>query len=304
MRGPIGWADAITAACVLGLSSPAELESLVDMLGLTVAAGQGEQIWESPRRHSPAPEPAGPPAERLTSPLPRGAEVGAIPRDRRTDVTELDAQPLSVDLEPTEPLDSPPAVMPSIPYQPPVPEPMLRASLLALLRRHRRSDDLDLAEIISRVAEQRPLTDLPRLDETTTQWGVTVIADAGRSMLPYLADLECFTAEIEHVVGSPNADIRWVDDHTAHPGSLGTPRASLTPGRSVLVISTLGAVQAPSSHPQVRLRWLDFADHAARVGADVIALVPHRLTSWPRQITDAITRVVWEDLPLVGRGHG
>lgn len=300
-RGPIGWADAITAASVLGLSSAEELESLVDLLGLTVA-GRDEQAREASPRHDPAAAPARPAAERLTAPQPRPVEV-AIPRDRRTVVTELVPEPFGVNLEEAVPLDSPPPVMPSIPYQPPVPERMLRASLLTLLRRPRRSDELDLDKIIGRVAEQRPLSDLPRLDEQSTQWGVTVIADVGRGMLPYLADIDRLTAEIEHTVGSPNVEFRWVDDETAHPGSPSTERVSPVTDRPVLVISTLGAVQAPGSPPQVRLRWLEFADHAASAGADVVALVPHRLSSWPLQIAQAITLVAWEDLPLVGRGH-
>jgi hypothetical protein len=192
--------------------------------------------------------------------------------------------------------------MPSIGYEPPVPDRLLRASMSMLVRRKRSSDEIALDQLIDLVAEQRPLLDLPRVQEPSTRHGVTVIADVGESMLPFLADVGRFVAEIEQVVGSPNAAVRWIDDET--PLADGTElEPILRADRPVLIISTLGAVRAPGSAPDSVLRWLDFAEHAKAADADVVGLVPHRLRAWPGSITEAIGIVAWDDLPQVGRGH-
>lgn len=296
-QGPISWGDAVTAAAVLGISSSEDFEFLVDLLGLTYAEVRNEVLWES----TPDTDPPGPTDTSggwTTSPL--SDDTPSVLQDLRTVVTELEAQPVDVDL--ADPLDSPPPVMPSIPYEPPVPERLLRTAMSMLLRRPRSSDEVAVDEVIDLVAKQRPLLDLPRVSEPSTQQGVTVVADIGRSMFPFLADVDRFVAEILDVVGSPNAEVWWVDDDT--PLAEGAKAESiLENGRPVLVISTLGAVRAPGSAPESCLRWLGFADHAGGASADVVGLVPHRLRAWPRPIARAINFVAWDDLPQVGRGH-
>jgi len=300
-RGPISWGDAVTAAAVLGIASSEDFEFLVDLLGLTFAAVRNEEPWDSTSHEGRPPGPIGASGRGWTTPPPSRDEL-AVPQDRRTVVIELESQPFDVAVDLAEPLDSPPPGMPPIPYEPPVPDRLLRASMSMLVRRLRSSDELAVDEVIDLVAEQRPLVDLPRLDERTTQRGVTVVADVGHSMLPFLADVDRLVAEILHVVGSPNAEVWWVDDDTPL-AEWAEAEPILGNSRPVLVISTLGAVRAPGSPPESCLRWLGFADHADGADADVVGLVPHRLRAWPRPIARAINLVAWDDLPQVGRGH-
>ena len=241
-------------------------------------------------------------ADRGWTTPPLGRNELAASRDQRTTVTELEAQPFQVAVELADPLNSSPADMPAIPYEPPVPDRLLRASISMLVRRLRRCRDIAVEQVINLVAEQLPLVDLPHLSEMTTGRGVMVVADVGHSMLPFLGDVDRLVDEIIHVAGSPNVEIIWIDDDTpldqwAEAGPI------IDAGRPIMLISALGAARAPGSTAESSLRWLGFADHASEADADVVGLVPHRLRAWPWRIACAIDLVAWDDLPQVGRGH-
>jgi hypothetical protein len=200
------------------------------------------------------------------------------------------------------PLPPPSNVERAVRYKPPIVETQLRAAVATLVQRQRRSNRVDVPAAVELIAQQRPLGSVPRLNESTTARGAVVVADVGRTMMPYLDDVDRFVAELQHVVGSPNATVAWWDGKEYYVGDCGraVPMPSDTP---IVVISTLGAVR-PSGAASDRAHWLEFADSAERAGADVVALVPHRLPQWPAGIAGAMRIVAWDDLPLVGRGRG
>jgi hypothetical protein len=292
-RGPIGWGDAIIAANELGLQSSTELASLVELLGLPLLEIEPDHDVAQPdERTSPSPRATATSDWTLST----SAEAGiAATEDRRTVVDELLAQPFDVWFEDAAPLDPPPAMDPAVPYQPPIRETEIRAAIAALVQRTRPSKRIDIFAAVELIAEQRPLDSIPRLEERSTQRGAIVVADVGSSMTPYVADVDRFVAEVEHVVGSPNVTVFSWDGDTELEMQSDTP---------VLVISTLGAVGTFGSAAREQADWVAFADFVASAGADVVALVPHQKSDWPEALNSAMHIVAWDDLSLVGRGRG
>jgi hypothetical protein len=294
-RSPIGWADAITAAKELGLQTQAELSELVTLLGLTAAdvrTFEDEQAPESPA----SAEYAVKSGDDWTTSHPIVPEVESAP-DRRTVVDRLAAQSVDTWTGDANPLEPPPAKDPAVTYEPPIDETQLRAAVAALVQRVRRSNRIDVVAVVDLVAQQHPIDPVPRLNERTTQRGAVVIADIGPSMSPYRADVDRFVAEVKHVVGTPNVTVAWWHGDVEH-------ELPVPPETPVLVISTLGAVRTFDASSSEKAYWLEFADLADTAGADVVALVPHRLAKWPKSIAEAMHIVAWDDLALAGRGRG
>lgn len=298
---PIGWGDAITAANELGLQSITELTDLVKLLGLPILEVEPDQGDAYSDEHTSAP-PSATAAGDWTVSFSAEADVAGT-QDRRTIVDELPAQPFDVWFEDAAPLDLPPAMDPAVPYQPPISETQMRAAIAALVQRARRSKRIDIAAAVELIAEQRPLDSIPRLEEHSTQRGAIVVADVGPSMTPYLADVDRFVAEVEHVVGSPNVIVAWWDGNVLER-SFGDAELAAQSETPVLIISALGAVRAFGSSAGDRADWIAFADLALSAEADVVALVPHQMSDWPDTLTRAMRIVAWDDLSLVGRGRG
>ncbi|HEX8081232.1 MAG TPA: hypothetical protein VF557_13565 [Jatrophihabitans sp.] len=301
-RGTVGWGDAITAAAELALTAAEDLDELVELLGLRAPAPgpEDDPLPEPGQVEQPVDvEPAGP----AWATLPPGYDDLPMAQDQRTFVEALSDLPVDVFGSTAAPLAPITSLTAAVPYEPPIPATLLRAAMTMLVRRDHRSDDIDLDQVIESIAEQQPLVTLPRVVEPSTQRGVAIVADVGASMLPYLADVRAFVGEVEHVVGESNTTVEWVDHDQHGPHDAVDPEELFASGRPVLVISTLGAARAPGSSAIGRLRWLEFAEAARQHDADVLALVPHRLRSWPDDLARAIRLVAWDDLPRVGRGR-
>jgi hypothetical protein len=300
-RGPIGWGDALTAAHQLGLAMTEQLDALVDLLGLSAPGEEAPLVVTEPVPGRQAHGSAAPSATRVTSPL-KDDELRVL-RDQRTVAETLPDDPVgpvAFEEPPLEPLDPAKAARPSVPYEPPIPANQLRAALTMLVRRARISGKVDVEAAIALSAEQRPFVELPRHLEQSTAYGATVVADVGPGMLPYLDDVARLVAEIGQIVGEPRLTVQWVEEIASD----GKHVLAVEPGRPVVVVSTFGAVQAPTELPGARERWLAFADAAWEAEADVVALVPHRGHRWPRRLDRAMRFVAWDDLADVGRGHG
>ncbi|MFL6139392.1 MAG: hypothetical protein ACJ74O_16530 [Frankiaceae bacterium] len=302
-RGPIGWGDAIEAAAVLSLEIPRQLGLLVDLLGLSVAPPEllppvpaTDVTGAAPDL---APEAASPDWEGTHT------EYDDLPAldDRRTIVEELPPEPFRIPGEAELALDrSAPGPSP-VPYEPPIPASLLRAAIAMLVRRARTSDVVDLDRAVELIADQRPLVALPRLAEPSTDRGAVVVADVGSSMLPYLEDVLRLVAQVTEVVGLPQVRIVWADDRK--PSSfLADVEGSLQGEQPVLIVSALGAVQAPDAPLDARDAWMDLLRNAERLGADVVALVPHARSAFPAGLGEVVRLVPWDDLADIGRGHG
>jgi hypothetical protein len=283
-RGEVGWGDAVTAAAELGLTDPADLGRLVEVLGLAAPAMVPPAVPPRP----PGTDRDVPAAGWAVSPA--GHDDLPASRDRRTEASELSADPVDLaGLTRAEPVPpSAPAPDP-VPYQSPVPAHQLRAALAMLVRRTRLGSRPDVAAAVQRLAVQQPLTDLPRAVETSTSAGAVVLADVGAGMLPYLADVSRLVIELGQAVGWPRVDVIWLADADPLPG--------LPTDRPVLLLSSLGAA-APAGARPARRRWDGLREPAA--SGDVVALVPHRRLRG----TGPVRVVAWDDLPGVGRGRG
>lgn len=295
-RGDVGWGDALRAAGSLGLTTPEELDWLVEFLHLRASAEPEPEATYDDEETQGATSQRGR-SDVWIEPAQVGDEEESVPR--ATVVEPLDALPVDFTPELGEPLETVAASNPVVAYEPPVDAVLLRSALVLLVQRTRESAEVDLDAAAAAIAEQRPMSSLPTRTEPTTHRGVTVLADVGGSMLPYRGDRERFVAELVDSVGGPNVEVHLVPDtRSAALAEL------LVPGRPTLLISTLGAVEAPASPPSARWRWVELAEAAADQSADVVALVPHRLKAWPSAIAEAFKLVAWDDLDLVGRGRG
>jgi hypothetical protein len=218
--------------------------------------------------------------------------------ERETVVEVLEPEPVDFTPGEAQALGRPSEGASSVPYEPPVPARLLRAALVGLVRRMRRSGEIDMEAATRAVAEQEPVVTLPDRSELSTHRGATVIADVSRAMLPYQADISCFVSELSKSVGAPNVDVHVVDEESSLDlENLGEA------GRPVLVVSTLGAVRPLGDPAVTRWRWVQFAEAVEEAGADVVALVPHRLRAWPDAIARSIRIVTWDDLDRVGPRH-
>lgn len=300
-RGPVGWADALTAAARLGLTTQEQFSALAAVLDLAAPE-------PGPRTPVIGPSPAGPaipspavPALPWASQPAADDELLAVP-DRRTIIDALPDDPVELIQEDQQepPVLPSGAGRPAVPYVPPVPAPQLRAAVTMLIRRPRLADDLDVEAAIALIAEQHPLNRLPRLLEHSTVRGATVLADTGPSMLPYLDDVARLVAECRHAVGSSRLSVIRVEDGAGPDGEVPPAPA----GQPVLIVSTVGATTPPGADPGTAARWHVFAAAASQAGADVTALVPHRHHHWPAGLRRAMRFVAWDDLAEAGRGHG
>ncbi|GAB6902732.1 hypothetical protein [Kineosporia succinea] len=167
---------------------------------------------------------------------------------------------------------------PELPYEPPLSPSRIRPAVTALLARPRRSTRPDLPRLIRAVARCSPLRCIPYEHERSLSQGVTVVADIGPAMIPYLADVDFLLEQIQNTVGMSSTAVRWIDDD---PVPLELPRE-----RPVLVITSLGTRR--------KARWL------RALPAEVVALVPQRGMGLP----GAALTVAWDDLPKVVRRHG
>jgi hypothetical protein len=299
-RGPVGWADALTAASRLGMTTPEQLNALVALLGLAAPEPDAPPSGSVPGRGGPAIAPTAVQAPAWTTRPVDDDDLRAAP-DQRTIVDVLPDEPVELIGDQAEPPLQPASPnQASVPYEPPIPGHQLRAALTMLVRRARVADDVDVEAATALVAEQRPLAALPQLIEQSTSRGATVLADMGPSMLPYLDDVARLIAECRHIVGASRLSVVRVEDGAGPDGRV----PPVAPGQPVLIVATVGAAAPPGAEPGAAGRWIALAAAARETGADVTALVPHRNHRWPASLTESIRFVAWDDLAEAGRGHG
>ena len=287
-RGQIGMAEALTVARTLHLEADDDLATVLELLGLRRRTEDTPIALKSPRRV--------PRAERSGVRGPGfsyGLELPADQVGMRTVVEPLPPDPVApITFEQAEPLVPGAPGGGSVPYEPIVPLQQLRAAMTMIIRRPRRSVQLDVEAAIELIAEQRPLDQLPRLIEQTVDGGVTIIADVGPEMLPYLDDVSHLVQAAEQVVGAPTTAVLWVEDCD--------DLTDLETERPIMIISTFGTARSPASPPGAAARWRELARTMIISETDATAVVPHRRT---RGVSGRMRSVAWDDLAEVGRGR-
>jgi len=281
-------ADALAVAHALHLEADDDLAIVLELLGLGRGA-EDAAVSPRPPRWEPAGESFG-----VSGP---GFGVGIdIPTDQvrtRTVVEALPPDPVApITFEEAEPLIPGPPGGGTVRYEPIVPLHQLRAAMTMIIRRPRRSVQPDIEAAIELIAEQRPLDQLPRLIEQTVDGGVTIIADIGPDMLPYLQDVYHLVQAAQQVAGAPTTAVLWIEDCDDLP--------ALETERPIMIISAFGAARSPANPPGSAARWRQLARAMINSRTDATAVVPHRRTSGA---PSPIPSVVWDDLAEVGRGR-
>jgi hypothetical protein len=282
-------ADALTVARTLHLEADEDLAMVVELLGLSQGLEDTEPTPRSARR-APIREPSGISGRGFGygHSIPAAGRVGL-----RTVVEALPPDPVApITFEQAEPLVPGAPGGGSLPYEPIVPLHQLRAAMTMIIRRPRRSVQPDIEAAVELIAEQRPLDHLPRQVEQTVDGGVTIIADVGPEMLPYLEDVNHLVQAAEHVAGTPRTAVLWIEDCGDLP--------PLETGPPIMIISTFGAARSPASPPGAAARWRELARRLINSETDATAVVPHRRT---RGASGRMRSVTWDDLAEVGRGR-
>lgn len=134
---------------------------------------------------------------------------------------------------------------------------------------------VDIERLVCRVAESRPVSDLPRHRRRVLRHGVTVAIDAGAGMVGFRSDATGFVDAVRAVAGRLSTHVVAFSG-TPTTGLIPSRRtlvAPFAPARPVLVISDLGL--SGTLHAATPTEWSDALSTLVANGPVVV------LTPWP-----------------------
>lgn len=311
VRPEIGLGDAVRVSAILGLDVASAMRVL--RMPVLAPAGPGDP-GPAPETGADAarpaadedaiepaadetPEPPGPPSrldavvpptrERPPAPVIRALPAGprrSGPPVRLPPVDEVLAAPEQVALA-----DS--SLLP----------PARHRAVLAALCRTTGPGDLDIPEIVRRLARAEPVDRLPTKLVPTMRRGVQVLVDLGPGMRPFLGDQRAVVAALRRLVGQEGLEVlRFagspLDGAGAGPGPVWTwcPYRPPIDDRRVLVLSDLGAGPGHPDRMAVWSRWLRFAAMFRRLERPMVALVPVPPGRLPDEVRARIPMVTWD----------
>jgi hypothetical protein len=309
-RAPAVWlGDAVRAAAQLH-ADPAVTRQVMALLGLAVP------VRETPR--GPADDgtveavgiPVMPSRATLpTVPTVRQVALGSPPPESEAEVTPLVEHSGPDPARTTDPPRSLPAIKDLLP-PPPTPvsgwEPLLppaqqRTILSALCRSPAPTGDLDVEELVDRIARREPLRTLPLATVLTTRRGVQVLVDFGDGMRPFVRDQEDLVLALLRIAGPDGFEVlRFsgtpLDEPGAGTGPIWTWRPYRRPlaAQPVVVLSDLGAGIEPARRRAVQRRWTTFAAALRAAGNQVVALAPVPADRWPAELRAAMPILTWD----------
>lgn len=176
-----------------------------------------------------------------------------------------------------------------------------RAILSALCRSPAATGDIDVEELVERIARREPVRRLPLRAVPTTRRGVQVLVDFGEGMRPFVRDQRDVVRALERLAGPDGFDVlRFagtpLDPPGAGPGPVWTWRPYRPPlaGQPVVVLSDLGAGAGHPHRPAVTAHWMAFAAQLRAAGNQMVALVPVPATRIPAELRAAVPVLVWD----------
>lgn len=192
------------------------------------------------------------------------------------------------------------------PFRPLLTQRWTRAIVTKMLSAEVESGAADVPKLIEMIADNRPLSDIPRLREPTLSRGVQVLIDAGPGLAPYARDQERLLEQISDIVGRDRVEawefvgtpLRYTLPLEADDADGGGQVKGYKPpsaGTPVLLLTDLGIASPPFRGDVAAAdEWLTFIGHVRRAGCPLLALVPYREERWPRHF-DGLCRIVrWD----------
>jgi hypothetical protein len=199
------------------------------------------------------------------------------------------------------------AVLPEPPASPPsgsdslLPPTQQRAILSALCRSPAATGDIDVDELVERIARGEPVRRLPFTAAPTTRRGIQVLVDFGDGMRPFVRDQEELVEGLERVAGPDGFEVlRFagcpLDEPGAGPGPIWTWRPYLAPlaGQPVIVLSDFGAGVKPSLRWALQRQWLGFATALHAAGNQIVGLAPVPTDRLPGELRATLPILTWD----------
>jgi hypothetical protein len=307
MRRPqIFLADLLRGIQALNIRDPEVARMALSMLSLEHLEAQPEAVRQSgaaavwpPRRDEKPPLHIDVAAPTPPPPAPVLTEVRDVKMNPITTAPTSPMPPLWQAT--TTPLARPSgATPPSGPLEPLFPRSQTRGLLTAALATWDSDGPPDIPRAIEKLAQLRPLRELPRERAATLRLGAQLLIDAGLGMAPFLPDVDQLRGEIAHVLAT---------DRTATFHFAGTPRrrcvadghGEIKPwpvpprGTPILVITDLGIGKSGASEERAAAaEWLEFFEAVAVAACPVTALVPYGPQRWPRELAHAVRIIHWD----------
>lgn len=312
LRPEIGLGDAVRVSAALGLD-PARAMRVLGLLPALPPAEESRPAAE-PQRPDRPDRPASPvaamPGRHLPEPgdHPPPAFTEEMPERQRPRPPLIKAHPTGGPR-----VSGPPATIPPVndvlatPGRPVVlPDPSLlpptrRRAILAALCRTTGPGEIDVPELVRRLARAEPVDRLPTTLVPTMRRGVQVLVDLGPGMQPFLGDQRSVVDMLHRLIGQEGLEVlRFagtpLDEPGVGPGPIWTWRPYRPPidDRRVLVLSDLGSGPGHSDRHAVWARWLRFAALFRHVGRPMVALVPVPAQRLPAVLRARMPMVTWD----------
>jgi hypothetical protein len=307
------WLGDAVRACSRLHADHSTAEQVLELLGLSAsAAGTAQTVTDDEPVHRSAKLPPVPtrPAATITVPTVRQAFRGQPPAELEaadTPVVEQVApEPTRASAAPrrlpkiADVLQEPTASLPSG-SDSLLPPTQQRAILSALCRSPAATGDIDVDELVERIARGEPVRRLPLTAAPTTRRGIQVLVDFGDGMRPFIRDQEELVEALEHVAGPDGFEVlRFagcpLDEAGAGPGPIWTWRPYLAPlaGQPVIVLSDFGAGVNPSRRWALQQQWLGFATALHAAGNQMVGLAPVPGDRLPAELRATLPILTWD----------
>lgn len=267
--------DASTRAAIFRLLGVARPTFVAEQPAPTTTVGRTEEV-----------EPSRPRRSRLPIPTSRRERTRSKPRRRRrARATQLDPLPeervksglgsMIEGLESLPPLGPPPGP-PKLDSIPALFAPTwCRATLLSLVSTLVTARELDVAELVDRASQLRPMSPAPYRSILRPAPRVCVLWDMGPDMVPYRLEQRRITRDLEKLLG-PKGLVRrlfWGDPWTGIKTPADADHEVVLRGSLVLATTWLGD-DGRAMEPGPQVRWGRFARYLARNGSNLVLLTP------------------------------
>lgn len=302
----ISLGDLARAVHELGLSDPPTVKLVAGMLGFHIEAAAGEAPAVAVGDAG-----AGGQVGRAASPTPE-AEEGGEEESRSEPLIEQKVIPVELTFTKAEKEELIPEVEvtpfppqgPDIDVTLPPLDPLFapqwtRGILSAALATNEDEGVLDVERVAEMLANCETVERLPTVSARTMRRGMHLLLDIGQAMMPFERDQLWLAQEIRRVVGESHVEaFNFAGSPLRGAGARPRPWPQYCPplpGTPIVLLTDLGICRlARSGERADEAEWAEFCDGMRRACCPLIALVPYKLSRWPRSLARRMTIVQWD----------
>jgi hypothetical protein len=160
--------------------------------------------------------------------------------------------------------------------------------------------EIDMPEVIARIARLQPLDSLPRLRHPVIAPEIQILLDVGPSMEPYIKDQTHFVREAARVAGRDRISVHTFTGHpdwgidaarTGEPAPYSTPSLETV----IVILSDIGMGRTGNVLYQADTRdWIQFSKRLARHHCHLVLCTPYPPDRWPAGLSREVDIVQWD----------